>query len=85
MSKMTLLANSLILSLGCILSLAILAYLLKLNQVVTSSVLISAAGILLFVLTAAFGLYLRRKFGSYEDEQRKPETILVNETWLLKQ
>ena len=84
MSKTTLIANSLILSLGTVLSLAILAYLMRLTLLFSPSVLISSAVILLLVLTAGFALYLRRNFGSYEDKARKPKTVLVNETWLLK-
>ena len=84
MSKTTLIANSLILSLGTVLSLAILAYLMRLTLFFSPGVLISSAIILLLVLTAGFALYLRRKFGSYDEKARNPKTVFVNDTWLLK-
>ena len=84
MSKTTLIANSLILSLGTVLSLTILAYLLRLTLIVSPGILKAAAGVLFLTLTAGFALYLRRKFGPHDDKGRKPNTILVNETWLMK-
>ena len=85
MSRRTLFSNSLILSLGCFLTLAIAAYLLRLNALVSPKFMI-AAGALLFVgLAIGFALYLRKRFGSRPNIQSVPQTVLVNETWLLKQ
>jgi len=84
MRKSTLAANSLILSLGSTVSIAIIAYLLKLNLIFRPVILTCVGGLLFIAFTAGFALYLRRKFGSNRDKKRAPSSVLVNETWLLK-
>ena len=84
MSKTTLIANSLTLSLGTILCLAILAYLIKLNLFMTPPMIAIIGGVLLILLTASFAVYLRKKFGLRDNLDLSKKVVLVNETWLLK-
>lgn len=84
MSKTTLIANSLILSLGSVLCLAIISVLIPRNFVPSPLISVVIGLILVFVLTVAFAVYLHRKFGSSVGENQKADSVLVNETWLLR-
>jgi len=83
-SKTTLIVNSLILSLSCCLSLSILAYLVKVNLFIPRNSLAILGGILFITLTVGFALYLHKQFGSNTKKKPAVQTILVNDTWLLK-
>ena len=84
MSKSTLAANSLILSLGSALCLAIIIYLLPINIALSAAMLAVVSTTLVLVLAAGFALYLYKKFGSNADKPSTPETVFVNETWIMK-
>jgi len=84
MRMTTLIANSLTLSLGCFVILSILAYLVKLDSVMSPVALISGGIVLILALAAIFAVYLRKKFGPSPMNMDTADTVLVNETWLLK-
>ena len=84
MRKSTLVANSLILSLGCVLCLAIITYLLPFNIALTPATLVIFGLILTLTLMAVFAIYLHKKFRANKNQKHAPETVLINETWLLK-
>jgi len=84
MRKRTLITNSLTLSLGTVLSLAIFAYLAPLNLSLSPTASAILWLTLLLGLTFIFTVYLSRKFPTTGYDNREADTILVNETWLLK-
>ena len=85
MSKTTLIANSLFLSLVSVLVLSIILYLTPLKLAIAPSITLLFTAVLFLTLAVIYGIFLRRKFGTTSDNTPTPQIVLVNETWLLKQ
>jgi len=85
MSKTTLIANSLFLSLVSVLALSIIIYLAPLKLAFAPFITLLLAAALSLTLAVIYGIFLKRKFGTINDNTPSPQIVLVNETWLLKQ
>jgi len=84
MSKTTLITNSLILALGSVLLLSIATYLVPINLALSPTIAALLGAALSLILAVIYAIILHKKFGTNTDKKESPQTILVNETWILK-